>query len=425
MASPQRSHAPPRQISFIAIIIFILASGFYLYEFILQVSPSVMTHALMRDFNVSAAGLGLLAASYFYAYAPMQIPAGILYDHFGPRRLISLALVLCAAGTYFFSITESLAIASFGRFFMGIGSAFSFIGVLVLISRWFPSRYYAFLVGITQLMSSIGAIVGGAPLALLVNQIGWRDSLLYVAIAGIVLALLVWLIVRDRPPSATAEADFKHEKQRFAQVCRNRQTWFVALYAFAVWAPITVIAALWGVPFLMRLYSISNADAAGMIAIIWVAIGISCPLFGAASDWFGRRCLPMAVCALLGLLSSLSLLYIPHISQSWCAVCLFGIGMAAAGQTISFAVVKDLNKPQLIGTASGINNMATVAGGALLQPLVGYLLTRFWSGQLHNNLPLYQIADYQKALLVIPLCYVLAFIMSAGFITETYCKDQT
>lgn len=120
------------------LILFFLAASFYLYEFILQVAPSVMAESMMKTFGVTGQGFGVISAFYFYAYAPTQLPAGVLYDRYGPRKLMTFAIVLCAFGSAFFASTDSVFTACIGRFLIGIGSAFSFIGVLVLISRWFP-----------------------------------------------------------------------------------------------------------------------------------------------------------------------------------------------------------------------------------------------------------------------------------------------
>ena len=142
-----------------AYLIFFLAASFYLYEFILQVAPSVMAESMMRTFGVTGQGFGFISAFYFYAYAPAQLPAGVLYDRYGPRKLMTFAIILCALGSAFFASTDSIFTACIGRFLIGIGSAFSFIGVLVLISRWFPPYYFAILAGVAQLMSSVGAMM--------------------------------------------------------------------------------------------------------------------------------------------------------------------------------------------------------------------------------------------------------------------------
>src|SRR5436189_2947094 len=90
-----------------AYVVFLLSATFYLYEFVLQVAPSVMADSMMKTFNVGAAGFGIVSAFYFYAYAPMQLPAGLLFDRYGPRKLMTFALVLCALGSFFFASTDS------------------------------------------------------------------------------------------------------------------------------------------------------------------------------------------------------------------------------------------------------------------------------------------------------------------------------
>lgn len=404
--------------------IFVLASCFYLYEFILQVSPSVMTEGIMVDFQVGAAGLGFVSAAYFYAYTPMQIPAGLLYDRFGPRVLLSFALSICILGAFLFSMTDTTLIAALGRFLMGTGSAFSFIGTLILASRWFPARQYAMLVGIAQALSSVGAIMGETPLAHAVARWGWRSTLFGIACAGIVLLYFMARYIRDYPQGAEPKpSTVKRESEwsRLSTVLANFQSWSIAFYAFSVWAPIIIFAGLWGVPYLTLRFGLSTTDSASLMALVWIGIGIGSPLFGWWSDRIYSRRLPILICSLIGLVSTILLLY-AQLSVTAVAVALFFLGIAASGQSVSFAIVKDNNSPQHVGTASGFNNMATVAGGLFLQPLIGLLLHLFWSGEMSGSIPVYSIASYQKALVVLPICFLVASLLAAFFIRETKCQ---
>ncbi|MES2141346.1 MAG: MFS transporter [Pseudomonadota bacterium] len=413
----------------LASIICTLAAMFYMYEFILQVSPAVMTNELMRDLNLNAASLGTMAAFYYYSYTPMQLPAGLLYDRFGPRRLITLAVLVCATGALLFGTTPSVFMASVGRFFMGIGSSFSFIGALLLVSRWFPPHYFALLTGLVQLMSSVGAIAGQVPLAKAISHWGWRSTIISLSIAGVFLALFIWAIVRDSPETVSQRKKFqcspkKSELKRLQQVCNNRQTWLIALYSFAIWAPITAFAALWGIPFLVANYGISTEAASKACAMIWLGIGIGSPLLGWISDTIKSRSIPLSFSAFLGIFSITLIIYGPHLSIVWLYLTLFIVGLAASGQALSFGVVKDNNPPSVVGTAIGFNNTAVVAGGALFQPLIGILLYYNWNGTMHNGTPFYGAADYQKALIILPLCYILALIVSRFLLRETHCKQQ-
>lgn len=414
----------------LAAVICILASCFYMYEFILQVSPAVMTNQLINDLKLNALTLGTVAAFYYYSYTPMQLPAGFLFDRFGPRRLLTGAILICAAGAFLFGSTNNIGIASAGRFMMGIGSAFSFIGTLVLISRWFPSRYFAFLTGLVELMSCVGAIVGETPLTIAVEHWGWRQTIVFLGIIGVILALLICLIVRDSPEVVSRGHKFqptsgKTALQSFRQVAANSQTWFIALYSFMVWAPITAFAALWGVPFLVVAYGISTKAASTACTMIWLAIGIGCPLLGWWSDKVNLRGMPLKFAASLGLLGLIPVIYIPHLPLIWLYVCLFLFGLAASGQSLAFGVVKDNNHSSVAGTAIGINNMSTVAGGALFQPVIGIFLHFNWVGAYHNGAPFYSVANYRKAFIVLPFCYLIALLIGKFLIRETHCQQQS
>ncbi len=394
-----------------------------MYEFILQVAPSVMADPMMKTFKVSAEGFGIISAFYFYAYAPMQLPAGVLFDRYGPRKLMTFALVLCAIGSFFFASTDSVFTAAMGRFLIGIGSAFSFIGVLVLLSRWFPPQYFAILAGIAQAMSSVGAMFGEMPLAAMTEALGWREASFILAIMGLILAIFLWTFIRDYPNHPTQEKPlhrFRDEWQRLVAVCKHAYTWKTGAYAFTIWTPIAVFAALWGVPYLEEKYQIGVVEASGMCSMIWLGIGIGSPVLGWLSDRFYSRRLALGLSAFFGFLATCVLLYVPGVEMSWMYLVLFVLGLGAGGQTVSFAVVKDNNPNHLVGTASGFNNLSVLIGGAIFQPLVGVFLHRFGDYDIVNGITTYTVSSYQKALLVMPCCYFLSLILVLFLIKESH-----
>lgn len=406
-----------------AYLIFFLASCFYLYEFILQVAPSVMAEPMMQTFHVTAEGFGVISAFYFYAYAPMQLPAGLMFDRFGPRRLMTAALTLCAFGSFFFASTDSMITAALGRFMIGIGSAFSFIGVLVLCSRWFPAKHFAILAGVAQLMSSVGAIFGEMPLASLIHAVGWRQASYILALIGFLLAGLLWLLVRDYPDGHeeyVSEPGIKEELKRLLAVCGRSYTWKIAAYAFCIWTPIAVFAALWGVPYLQVKFNVSVIVASGMCSLIWIGIGIGSPLLGYLSDKFCNRRLALGLSALMGLFATFILLYDQNLGLVSAYIVLFIFGLGAGGQSVSFAVVKDYNPPQLVGTASGFNNLSVLIGGSLFQPLVGVFLHHSHNSHVVNGIHVYGINAYNYALSIMPLCYLLSMLIVVFGLKESH-----
>lgn len=407
--------------------VYALTATFLFYEMALQASPSVMTHSLMQELHLDAGSLGMMASVYFYSYTLMQIPAGLLFDRFNARLLTTVALLICVIGAFIFGGADTLSFAAGGRFLMGIGSAFAFISVLVVAARWFPSNYFASLVGVAQLLAAIGAMGGEVPLAAAVTYFGWRETIIGIGIVGFILTILVWMIVRNYPANEKHDSIKRSQESIWKNLHRilgNKQTWWIGIYAFCGWAPITAFAELWGIPYLMTVYGISNTLAASAVAMTWVGLGIASPIIGWSSDRIGRRCPLQSLCAVIGLITTLLILYVPHLPFSIMFILLFGFGIATAGQILTFAIVKDINKIDVTAAAIGFNNMAVVAGGAIFQPLVGMLLRWYWDGTLKNHMPMYTPHSYRVALSVVPLCFLIAWVVNVFFIEETYCKPK-
>lgn len=412
---------------FHALFIIILAAIFYCYEFLLQSSPGVITNELLHDFQLDAASLSVLAAFFFYAYAPTQLVGGILYDRFGPRILITAASLICAAGTLSFAYGDSFFYLALGRFLMGLGGAFSFVGVLVLASRWLPSRYFALIVGLLQSLGCVAAICGQVPLSVAVSHYGWRECFHVLFWAGLVISICVWMFIRDWPEGNQPPVDEVNHTPALGlatslrRVFSKAQTYWAAIYSFAIWAPITVFAALWGIPYVSAVYQISITQASTVGMMVWIGIGVASPLIGSWSARIQNRKIPLAASAVVGVVAALLALYVAM--PLWAMyVVLFVFGMGAAGQSLIFALVQDNNDPAVVGTAMGFNNLAVVAGGALCQPLAGYLLRLNWSGVVSNGVPVYGIAEFKYALLLLPICYGVALLVSLFGLRETHAK---
>lgn len=419
-----------------AIIIFSLGVFFYLYEFAIRTIPSAITQELMHDFNMSAAGLGFLTSLFYYGYVSMQVPVGLLYDRFGVRLLLTSAMGVCSLGTLLFALTPNLFIANIAFFLVGFSGAFAFVGSLVIAARWFPPQYFALNVGIVQFMGCVGAIVGQAPIAYAANAFGWRSTTVVFAIVGFLGMLMMAVLIRERAKSPKPGDNHAHhgrslsstqamsEFARLKQVMSKMQNWWAAIYAFGIWSPIVLFAGLFGIPFLVVRFNISSEQAALASILLWMGVGIGNAAFGWWSDHIGSRKIPMVICAAIGLVSSLWLIYFPSISLLTMYVLLFFFGVASSGQAVSFGVIKDINNHSVAGTAIGFQNMAVIIGGTMLQPIAGLILKAMWDGSMFKNAPSYNVHDYHYALVLVPISSVIALIASIWFIKETRCEAQ-
>lgn len=409
-----------------AMLVWGLAAFFYFYEIMLLVSPSVMLDDLTLAFKTSAEGLGSLAACYYYAYALMQIPVGLLMDKYGPRRLLTIASLLCAIGCVIFGFAPVLWIAEFGRFVMGIGGSFAVVGCLKLASLWFPLRRFALLTGIMVAIGMMGAAFGQAPVAKLVMNIGWRNSALLGALIGVVLAVVIACVIADHPfkshlkySPALPKAHILHG---LWSVMKMPQVWIVSVYAGLMFVPTTGFGQLWGVPYFSERFHIEKDSAGLMVSMIFFGWIVGGPLYGWVSDHLGRRKLPMIFAAFStgGIMTAI--LFAP-LSPWEMKVLMFLLGACSSGFILAFSLVREINSPALTGTAIGFINTLNNASGALAQPVVGKLLDKQWDGTLlPDGNPAYSIEMYNHALLFLPECILIALFV-IPFVRETYCHQ--
>ncbi|MCH9756088.1 MAG: MFS transporter [Gammaproteobacteria bacterium] len=406
-------------------IIWIISAGFLFYKYLIQVSPSVMTHDLMQSFQVSGAGLGHLSAFYFYAYLLMQIPVGVLIDRYSPRLLTTLAIFVCSLATFIFSHTHTLWLACLARALMGAGSAFAAVSCFKLAAVWFTPKRFAFVSGLFMTAAMLGAVGGQMPLALLVQYKGWRDALEVVAMIGMSLGVIYYLVLRDKP-QATEHVNPPKEKviTLLKRIIFNKQTWALSLYSGLAFAPVSVFGGLWGVPFLETAYQLSRTDAALAISCIFIGFAAGAPFWGWLSDYVKRR-KPVLFCGTFAaLICLLIVLYSAYLSLLVLMVLLFLFGFGASGFFTSFAMIREIFPLTLAATVLGIMNTFNSVFEALFEPLIGMVLDWVWDGEMLNNIPQFSIAGYHTSLLILPVSLILS-LMTLLLIDETFCGTRT
>lgn len=424
--STKRSTRPHSDLK--AWFVWSFAGLFYSYQFILRNSPGVMTQDLMRDFSIEACALGVLSAFYLVSYSVLQIPVGLAMDKFGPTRLLRLAILLCITGTVTFALSESFYLACFGRLLIGAGSTCAFLGSLKLATLWFHPEKLALVVGFTLLAGKIGASLGQAPLALLINALGWREAMLYVMVPiGFLLTIGVWIFVRDTPPegpletTATADTRLKTLFRRLYKIVINYRIWALGLYGGLMYVPMLAFVDLWGIPFLMELYGIDKATAGSVTTMFYFGVGIGSPVVALLSDYFRARKVPMIIGATLAAICNIFIIYVPNIPLPVMYTLLFMAGFIFSAQPLIFASVCQLTPHGSNGTAISFTNMIVMMLGLVMQPLIGKYLERVWSGVMENGIPFYTVSDYRFALLCVPVSLILALLLMP-FIPETFPK---
>jgi MFS family permease len=407
-------------------VVWGLGCLFYFYEWVLQVSPSVMSTELMRDFVVTSQTLGILSGIYFYSYAAMQLPGGVLMDYFGPHRLLTLATIICAISNIAFGLTDNFFMACIARLMIGFGSAFAAVGTMKLAANWFPANRFAFLTGMMVTIGMLGAIGGEAPLALLIDAFGWRQSMILLGVVGLFLALFLLLIAKDAPNKLHDHSHHTVKEEPLASslhtLLKNKQLWLVATYGGLMYMSTPVFCGLWGVPFLMFKMDLAKASAANYISLVFIGWAIASPLWGIFSNRVGRRKPPLYLSSIGSLITSLLFIYAP-IQSGWIMqLLLLCFGIFSAGFLPAFAIAKELCSQRYVATGLSFMNMMNMVGIALAQPIIGFILDWMWRGEIHEKVRIYPLEAYHLALGILPAGILIALLILPR-IKETYCQS--
>ncbi len=415
---------PRKRIDLFPWLVCGLGALFYCYEYFLRILPSVMTEDLLKMFNISGLAFGNLVAFYYYAYTPMQLPVGMMMDRLGPRKLLAFACLVCAIGTYLFA-HHYLSTAQVGRFLVGFGSAFAFVGVLKLAAIWFPPSRFAFIAGMATSLGMIGAMTGDIILSKLVFALGSNVTLYISATVGLLLTVCLWYIIPEsngarisHEGNTPTTQSYREFFQAVFKLCKNPQMWLVGVIGSLLYLSLSAFAEVWGIPYLIRTYGLSNSTAAVNISFIFLGWAIGSPLVGWVSDKIGNRRHPIIIGALLGALIFTLLIYFPFFSRHCLGILLFSFGLCSSAQIIVFPIARELNVQGLAGTAIAVTNLLVMFGGALSEPLIGKALDVLTGTHVRGNLMAFSIESFQHALTIIPVAFVIAAVL-ALFVKET------
>ena len=420
---------PPVYLSW---IVWGLGAALYISGFYQRVAPAVMTDYLMADFKIGAVGLGNFSAFYFYSYAAMQIPTGVLVDYWGPRKLLTAGAFIAALGAFLFAAAPNILVANIGRLLIGGSVGVGWVAMLMLSIHWFPSHLFAMTSGIGLFLGVAGAVSAGVPLRILVDQFGWRPVMLASAGVSLIIVVFIWIVVRDdpsergytsfAPPSSTGNHSAETLLTGLRKVLCYKNTWLLSIAPGGIAGPVLAFSGLWGVPFLTTHYGLTPPKSAVLTSILLVSWAFGGPLLGILSDRIGRR-KPIYVTGCFAICAGwIVILFVPDLPFWALAFFLSVVGFASGSMMLGFAFVKESVPLSLAGTVSGVCNMGVMIGPMVLQPAIGYVLDTKWNGLLENGIRSYHLGAYQSAFtLMIAWSFISAILIC--FTTETRCRQ--
>ncbi|MFC5971545.1 MFS transporter [Halomarina salina] len=384
-----------------------LAGGFLLVNFH-RVSTAVLADSLNRAFDTSAAELGLLHASFFYIYAPLQLPAGVLADRVGTRRVAAVGVGVMSVGVVGFALAESLLLGFVGRALVGLGGSVCYIAILRFCANWFRTDQFATMTGWTVAAAGLGGVLATTPLALAVTAAGWRESLLATAAVGGALAVAIYVLVRDSPQKAGFAAvegataphrsvDLSTVWRNVRHVLRDRETWVMGLMLFFLIGTNFTVLGLWGVPYVADVYGTSVTTASTYVLLGNVGFLLGPPVFGTLSDRLGRRTELILAATVLFTVSYGAVFLSVTPPLALFGVLLFLAMFSNGGGVLAYTVAKERHAASASGTVTGTVNSLGYFGAAVFPAVMGVVLDTYWTGRTLDGARVYTVTGYRVA----------------------------
>jgi len=407
-------------------MIFLTLALAYFLVYFHRLSLSVVADDLVRDFQTTAGAMGLLGSLYFYCYALMQIPAGLLSDSMGPRRTVTFSLVFATAGSLLFGLAPNMPVAFIGRALVGLGVSMVFIPTMKVLSQWFQAREFGFMAGLLNGVGGMGVWAATFFLALLTGWLGWRLSFILIGLGTLGLVVAVWGVVRDRPGDAIRPEETAAVRipllTGLKRVALEKKFWPVAIWFFFDCGIFFGFGGLWAGPYLMHVYGMTKAETGAILSLIAWGMIIGSPLLGLISDRLVQsRKWVLTVCSAV-MTVELALLCLFPAGLSTLALCVvfFVLSVtASAVVAVAFTTTKELFPVEIAGTSTGMVNLFPFLGGAVYMPLLGKVLDAFPRTAQGGFAP----RAYSVLLVVLLASAVIALICTL-FMKETHPARQ-
>jgi len=414
------------------LVFWVMAVAFVIVYFH-RLCPAVVAVDLQKAFGASGGFMGILASAYFYPYALMQFPAGLLSDSIGPRKAVTVFLIIGGLGSILLGLAPGIGLAVAARAMVGVGVAMVFIPTMKILSQWFRIGEFAFMTAILNVMGGVGALAAATPLALVTEWVGWRVTFELVGAGTLVMAVLVWILVHNRPQDKgwPSIAEIDHTGPGGAKpaleisiwdgarrVVTEKYFWPIAVWFFFNFGVFFGFGGLWAGPYLMQVYGLSRAEAGSILNMIAVGLIIGSPLVSTLSDklFHSRRKVLTLMSSVVAAEFLLLNIFPSGLARPllYAAMFIFSV-CSSAIVVIAFTTVKELFPVEIAGTSVGTVNLFPFAGGALFQPVLGWILDAYPAGVPGE----YSLEGYRVMLLILLTASCISLI-STFMMKETF-----
>ena len=383
----------------------------FLVQLTIQVSSGMLAEQLSAEFSLDSVSVALLMGMVFYPNVLLQIPAGMITDRFGARKVLSVGALVCACGAWGFAHAESFVEACAFRVMMGSGLAFAFVSMAYLIANWMRREVFSRMFCIAEMIALSFTVFAMRYLAWALKTSSWRDFVSTISVVALVLSVLSFLLVRDRPgymEESQPNLSFRDILQQLKVFMSDGKMWANGIYSGLLFACLSCFVAQWGPTYLDHATSMSLEESAAMCTNLTLGLVVSCPLLSVVLPRIDQIKLVLSLSALMTSILLSSVVMFPMMDLVTMQVCLFFAGFFSVAYLVPFTIAHYYVKPGSKSTAIGFTNMLSTIFGPLLSLTIGVMIDTHTDRDLLSG---YSIADFQYGMNILPLCMFAAALV--------------
>jgi predicted MFS family arabinose efflux permease len=355
--------------------LFLIAAlvSIYAVSQFLRNSIGVIANDLARELDLSATQTGLLSSAFFFSFAAVQIPIGILIDRYGPKRTMLGTAVLTVAGTVLFALAPSAFLLIAARVLMGLGCSTFFMAPLVIYAGRFSPERFAGLTSLQMGLANTGTLAATAPLAASAAAFGWRASFLAVAVLTIVIAfVIVWAVPKDAGSGRPKET-WSDTFRGVGAALKARSFWPVFFMHLTTYGCFASVIGLWAGPWLSDVHG-ADLTTRGRILLLGASAQIcGMLLWGAMDRFWGSYKKPVLIGSTATILLLGILVFVP-LDRTLATLWFIPFGLCVAYTPILTSHGKSLFPTSVTGRGITLMNIGTMGGAFLSQSATGMLI---------------------------------------------------
>lgn len=377
----------------IAWMIWMIASIFYAYQYILRVMPNIMMNDILQQFNIDAATFGQFSGVYYIGYSLMHLPIGIMLDRFGPKKVMPICMLITAIGLLPIIFSDYWVYPIIGRALIGMGSSAAILGTFKIIRLTFSEQKFTRMLSLAVTIGLIGAIYGGGPVNAMCTALGYKTVTGIFACMGVVLSMITYWIVPNISSKASTSiiADIK-------EVFSSPKVIAICFLAGLMVGPLEGFADVWGSEFLKQVYGFEGTMAASLPSAIFMGMCFGAPVLSLIAEKCGNYLNTIIGAGFVMAIGFFALLMgnIPVTAMSMMFIL---VGVCCAYQIIAIYKASTYVKENVVGLTTAVANMIIMIFGYIFHAIIGWTINQM-GGPTSREAFLYGVAVIPVALTI-------------------------